>query len=118
MEYLEFKEYEKLLANNKSIRKRVGIKMLKLGLDGKLKGFKYLLDIITISVCKKKYSQTFMAEIFPYIALKEGIEVYSVQRQLRYTCTLKTNGKYLPNEIALKIWQEMQKELEEERGES
>ena len=115
MDYAEYKEYNKLLYKNKEIRKKIAVRLLDLGLNGKLKGFLYLLDIITISVCKKKYSQTFMAEIFPYIAKREGIEVYSVQRQLRYTCTVKTNNKYLPNEIALQIWQEMQKELEEER---
>jgi hypothetical protein len=115
MDYAEYKEYNKLLYKNKEIRKKIAVRLLDLGLNGKLKGFLYLLGIITISVCKKKYSQTFMAEIFPYIAKREGIEVYSVQRQLRYTCTVKTNNKYLPNELALQIWQEMQKELEEER---
>lgn len=74
------------------------------GLQSYLKGFKYLSDIITITLVKKKYSKTTIAEIAPFIAWKYGIKDFSVQRQLRYVCTLKTNGASDVDTIVKKTW--------------
>lgn len=103
-------EFESLLSKNSLTKKRVEELLIEKGLDENLKGFKYLTDIITYALCSKKYSQTFMAEVIPFIAKRENIKEYSVQRQLRYTCTIKTKGKLYPNELAIEIWEKIKKE--------
>lgn len=106
-------DFEKMLRENRSMRSRVVKKLIDLGLDYQLKGFRYMVDILTISLCNKKYSPTFMSEVIPFIAKREGIKEFSVQRQLRYTCTIKTNGKHIPNDIARDVWVAIKKDLGE-----
>lgn len=111
-----FSEEYEILKNNKELQDRVSKHLVeKYELDKNAKGFKYLIDIITISLVRKKYTRTFICEIAPFIAHKYGIKVFSVQRQMRYVCTIKTNNKYKAIDVVANTWYEIKTELEKER---
>lgn len=111
--YKCFDNENRLLNENPYVREKVRKYLALIGLDTTLKGFNYLEDIISLSLLMRKYSRTTIAELTPYIAWKHGIKEYSVQRQLRYVCTIK--NKYLPIDICEKAWYELMKELEREK---
>lgn len=96
-------EFE-ILENNKDLQKDVNKYLIKEGLNPSLKGFKYFSDIVVISLVKKKYSKTFMCDLFPFIAHKYKIKEFSVQRQLRYTITLASQEGHIPYKLYQKIW--------------
>lgn len=114
MDVNKMQELESLLSTRKAIdvRARVGKRLFELGLDKNLKGFNYLLDIITLSIIYRNYSRTTIAELTPFIAKKNFIKPFSVQRQLRYVCTIKTNGKYKVHDICEQTWRKIKLELE------
>lgn len=114
---IDFFNEERLLKENQEVQKMVNVYMEALGLKPELKGFTYLSDIMTLALVRKKYSRTTMAELTPFIAWKYGIKPFSVQRQLRYTCTLQTKGKYIVNTVAEKVWQQLKPKIDEEREE-
>ena len=109
----DFKIEFRQLEENKDIEKKVYEYLVEKGLDTKLKGFDYLKDIITLSLIKKKYSRTTIKELTPFIAFKYGIKEYSVQRQLRYVCSIKQ--KYYPVVICNRAWSDIRAVLEEEK---
>lgn len=96
-------EYE-ILEKNKELQNEINKYLINQGINPALKGFKYFSDIVTISLVKKKYSKTFMYELFPFIAHKYNIKEYSVQRQLRYAITLTNDEGYIPEQLYQKIW--------------
>ena len=113
---MRFEEEYKILDKTKDLQKRVSDYLVeKYDLDNNAKGFKYLVDILTLCLIKKKYTRTFICEIAPFIAHKYGIKEFRVQRQLRYVCTVKTNNKYKVIDIVAKAWFELKTELEQER---
>lgn len=108
---LEFLEFDKLLESNEPLKERVSEYLItKYKLDDSLKGFKYMVDIISMSLILKKYSRTTIEYLKSYIAYRYDIKAFSVQRQLRYTCTVR--GDYLPLEIAETAWWELTNEVE------
>lgn len=109
---LEFQQLEE----NSEIKSMVYDYLVNKGLDSTCKGFAYLLDIITLSLVKKKYSRTTIAELTSFIAYKNGIKDFSVQRQMRYVCTVKTNNKYKAIDICSRAWYEIRNELEKRKG--
>lgn len=96
-------EYE-ILQENQELQKQVNEFLIKEGVNPSLKGFKYFSDIVTISLVKKKYSKSFMCELYPFIAHKYNIKEYSVQRQLRYTITIASTKGIVPEKLYQKIW--------------
>lgn len=116
MDVNKLQELNRLLASKSSasICRKVFIELKELGLDSELRGFLYLLDIITLSIIYRKYSRTTIAELTPFIAHKYDIKDFSVQRQLRYVCTVKTNGKYKVHDICENIWKKIKTEIENE----
>ena len=111
MENEYYKLYSKLLEKNEPIKKRVESYLVyKYKLDSSLKGFLYLVDIISLSLILKKYSRTTINELSYYIAYKYNIKHFSVQRQLRYTCTIR--NKYLPIIICEQAWWDLHNEIE------
>ena len=116
MDVNKLQELNRLLASKQSasICRKVFVELEELGLDSELKGFLYLLDIITLSIIYRKYSRTTIAELTPFIAHKYDIKEFSVQRQLRYVCTVKTNGKYKVHDICENIWKKIKTEIENE----
>lgn len=106
----------KLLKENQKLANIVEKWLIMQGLDKNIKGFSYCKDIITLSLLKKQFSKTTIAEITPFIAYKNGIKDYSVQRQMRYVCTIKTNGKYIPDEICRRGWYEIKNAIEKKKG--
>lgn len=116
MDVNKLQELNRLLASKQSasICRKVFVELEELGLDSELKGFLYLLDIITLSIIYRKYSRTTIAELTPFIANKYNIKEFSVQRQLRYVCTVKTNGKYKVHDICESIWKKIKTEIENE----
>lgn len=115
MDEIKYREYVKLLNDNKELQKKVYKELIKKGIDHNLKGFYYLLDIISLCVLKRKHSFTPIKEIFPFIAHKYGIKEYSVQRQLRYTCTIRNYGFYVPNVVCFDIWKKIIDEENEKK---
>ena len=114
MTHDEILRYDKLLLKNVELRKRVWIYLKKkYGLDSKLKGFQYLEVIISLSLILKKYSRTTIEQLKSYVAYKAGIKDFSVQRQLRYTCTIVTDNKYLPIDICCESWWELRQEIDQ-----
>ena len=111
--YKCFDNEERLLRENPYVREKVRKYLAMKGLDTTLKGFSYLEDIIALSLVRRKYSRTTIAELTPYIAYKNGIKDFSVQRQLRYCCTIKNH--YKPIDICEKAWYELMRELEKEK---
>lgn len=107
MDEIQYRAEVKLLNDNKEMKKRVFVELLRKGLDRNLKGFHYLLDIITLCVLKRKHSFTPITTLYPFIAHKYGIKEFSVQRQLRYTCTIKNYGFYVPNMLCFEIWKKI-----------
>lgn len=116
MDVNKLQELNRLLASKESVSicRKVFLELKELGLDSELKGFLYLLDIITLSIIYRKYSRTTIAELTPFIAHKYDIKDFSVQRQLRYVCTIKTNGKYKVHDICENIWKKIKTEIENE----
>ena len=102
----DFSEEINILNENQDVQEKVVSYLLKKGYNPELKGFKYFSDIATIGLIKKKYSKTFMCEIYPFIAHKYNIRMFSVQRQLRYTFTLASSNveKIRPEELYQKLW--------------
>ena len=73
------------------------------------------LIVSVVALVKKQYTRTFISEISPFISHKYGIKTVSIQRQLRYACTIKTDNKYKVIDIVSKTWYEIKKELEKEK---
>lgn len=115
MDEIQYRADVKLLNDNKELRKRIYKELLKKGLDNNLKGFHYLLDIIAFCVLKRKHSFTPITTLYPFIAHKYGIKEHSVQRQLRYTCTIKNYGFYVPNMVCFEIWKKLIDEENEKK---
>ena len=113
----EFQEEYDILNENKELHDKVKQYLINEGINPQLKGFDYFADLVTISLFKKKYSMSFMKTIYPFIAHKYNIKKSSVQRQLRYTFTLKNVRKVLPEDMYKKIWLEF-KGLEERKEEN
>lgn len=112
------KEY-KILESNKDLQKEVMLKLMSYGIDCSKKGSQYLIDMITLILLLKDYSRIFNKETYEFIAHKYGIKPHSVQRQLRYVCTIKTDGAYKPIELVEKIYYTLkQKMIEKEIAES
>lgn len=114
-ELQKFNEYDKLINDNPKIKIKVYQYLVKKGLNKSLKGFAYLVDMLTLMLVIKQYSKPFMAELFPYIAHKYGIQEYSVQRQLRYCCTITCKYHYVVNELCISAWYDIRTEIEEEK---
>lgn len=94
-----------LLRENKELQKNVNVYLENaLFLDPNLKGFNYLSDIITLSLTKKRYSRATITELLPFIAWKNGIKEYSVQRQLRYVCTIRGAKKLKVDRVIEQTW--------------
>lgn len=98
----------KLLEKNEELSNKVAGWLIEKGISPHLKGFKMLVDIIVLVKLKKKYSLTTIKELSPFIGHKYGVKDYSVQRQLRYTCTLATNRSYKPIELVSMAWYEIE----------
>lgn len=111
-----FKKDLEMLSQNVFVKKLVMKELLDKGLDKKLKGFLYLLDLITLALLKKNYSRTTPKELYPILAHKYGIKEYSIQRQLRYTCTIACEKHYKPDCLAQEIWFKV-KTILEKKGE-
>lgn len=103
---VKFKEEFEILEKNKELKKEVEKYLTRKGFNPSLKGFEYFCDIATIGLVKKKYSKTFMCEIYPFIAHKYNIKEFSVQRQLRYTFTLANYNfkKIKPEDLYQDLW--------------
>lgn len=99
-----FKEQFEILEQNKELQNAVNQYLIKNGVSSKLKGFQYFSDIATIGLVNKKYSKTFMKDIFPFIAHKYNIKEFSVQRQLRYTFTIACERKIRPEDLYQCLW--------------
>lgn len=112
---INFASEVKALAKNTELQQMVEKEMQSIGLNSSLKGFKYCSDIITLSLIKKKYSRTTIAELIPFIAYKYGIKEYSVQRQMRYTCTVVTKNKYTAIEVVYYVWNKVNQKIQSER---
>lgn len=111
----KFKEEFKMLEENHKIRNMVYNHLIKrYGLKSNLKGFYYLVDIISLSLIKKNYSRTTINELSPFIAYKYRIKAFSVQRQLRYVCTIATNNRYKVVDICSDSWYFLKRRLQEE----
>lgn len=108
----EFKE----LRDNPEIKQMVYDWMVGKGLDPKCKGFDYTLDIITLSIIKKKYSRETIAKLTSFVAYKNGIKDWSVQRQMRWVCTIKTKNKYKVIDICSGAWYEIRNKIESKKG--
>lgn len=109
---LEFKQ----LKENPQIVKMVNEWLIARGLDSTCKGFEYTSEIISLLLIKKKYSRDAMASLFGFIAYKNGIKEFSVQRQMRYVCTIKTKNKYIVNDICSQAWYDIRNALEKQEG--
>ena len=108
---LKYDVYHKFLKENEPLKKRVSEYLeYKYQLDSSLKGFSYMVDIISLSLILKKYSRTTIEHLKHFIAYKHDIKPFSVQRQLRYTCTVKS--KYLPINICEESWYTLRNEIE------
>ncbi len=103
------------LEKNTELQKMVEEELQKMGINPSLKGFKYCSDIITLALVKKRYSRTTIAELIPFIAYKYGIKEYSVQRQMRYTCTVVTKNKYTVIEVVYHVWEKINNKIQSER---
>ena len=100
-----YKEELELLKNNQELKKKIKEYLIEKGYKSNLKGFIYFCDIATIGLLKKKYSKTFLKEIYPFIAYKYKIKEFSVQRQLRYTFTLSNEKlKIKPEDLYQELW--------------
>lgn len=100
-----FEEEIRLLKENQELKEKIENYLVGKGYNSKLKGFDYFCDIATIGLVKKKYSKTFLKEIYPFIAYKYNIKPFSVQRQLRYTFTLSdVVFKIKPEDLYQKVW--------------
>ena len=101
-----FNEEYGILDRSQELQDKVNLYLVNKGYNPNLKGFKYFSDIATIGLVKKKFSKTFMCEIFPFIAHKYNIKYCSVQRQLRYTFTLAefNINKIKPDDLYQKLW--------------
>lgn len=113
---LDYKREYQLLTNNQSLTNEVKEELILLGLNNSLKGFLYLTDIITLMLLLKKYTRSFICEIDQFIAHKYNIKRTSVQRQLRYVCTISTNGKYKAIEVVAIVYNKIRQRMIE-RGE-
>lgn len=80
----EFQRRERLLKANKWVVDLVDEHLKNIGLNPKLSGYKYFVDIISFNVMQKKYSSDPMVSHFNYIADKYGVKPCSIQRQLRW----------------------------------
>lgn len=100
------------------LNERVKVWLIRMGVPPELKGFDYMVDMILTMKKIKKYSRAKPNELYGFIAEKYGIEEHSVQRQLRYACTLKNiySDKVLPIELLDRAFHEIKldKEIEEE----
>ena len=103
-----YEQERKMLENNQELSNRIAIWLIEKGIQSHLKGFKMLVDIITLTKLKKKYSLTTIKELSPFIGYKYDIKPFSVQRQLRYTCTIATHKKYKPIELVSMAWYEIE----------
>lgn len=110
-----FSEEFMALERNKTLQGMVNNELMKLGLDCRLKGFKYVSDIITLALIKRKYSRTTIAELTPFIACKYGIKDFSVQRQMRYVCTIRNARKETAIDIVYNVWHKINTKIQEER---
>lgn len=113
---LDYKREYQLLNNNQSLTNEVSEELILLGLNNSTKGFLYLVDIITLQLLLKKYTRSFICEIEPFIAHKYQIKQDSVQRQLRYVCTIQTNNKYKAIEVVAIVYNKIRQRMIE-RGE-
>ena len=57
-----------------------------------------------------KYTRLPIKEFFPFISHKYGIKPHSVQRQLRYVCTLNENKNIKPIHLVSLAWYEIKRE--------
>lgn len=104
-----FKKYIKFL-ENEEVERLVYKTMISYQIPSKYKGFKYFKDIIVISLQDNSYSMQPMAKYFDFIAYEYDIENFSVQRQLRYSCTIKGCCR-VPIDLYTVIWRVLQNKV-------
>lgn len=110
---MDFKREFQLLKENSELQNQVNEELILLGLNNSAKGFLYISDIITLMLLLKKYTRSFINELEPFIAYKYGIKKDSVQRQLRYVCTIQTDHKFKAIEVVAIVYRKVRQQMYE-----
>ena len=108
---LDFKREYQLLEENNSLTNKVKEELILLGLNNTTKGFLYIADIITLMLLLKKYTRSFICDLKPFIAHKYKIKQNSVQRQLRYVCTIQTKNKYKAIDVVAIVYKKVRQQM-------
>ena len=99
MTTLELQQHQKEMIDNTFLREQIETFLNEqYGIETKLKGTKYMVDILLLAKSGENFSST-LNEKYKYLANRYGIQETSIQRQLRYACTLKSEKKIKPKKI-------------------